>query len=364
MRILMVGGKTGGHVFPAIAIAQAFVQQLPTADLAFAGMADSLEARTVAAHGWIFFPMQAAPLKGQGWWRRVGSLLTVLKACGAARGLLRRWRPDCVVGTGGFVSGPVLLMAAMCRIPTVVHEQNSVPGLTNRWLGRAVRRVCITYPSSQHYFPRPKVRLTGLPLRRHLVEVLRTVTPPTAPPWTILVIGGSQGAQRLNQAVLEMLPVLAQRQWPGRVIHLVGKFTELRGVESAYAHAGIPATILPFAERMEEIYPQVHLAISRAGASSLAELALAGIPSVLVPFPFAADQHQERNAEDLVQRGAALLLRESELTGPRLAGLCLELLLDPTRRAAMQTAMRGAARPEAAAAVVHECLQCVGVPHV
>lgn len=364
MRILIVGGKTGGHVFPAIAIAQAFVQRVPAVELAFAGMTDSLEARSVAAHGWMFFPIQAAPLKGQGWWRRVGSFLTVLKACVAARGLLRRWCPECVVGTGGFVSGPVLLMAAVARIPTVVHEQNSVPGVTNRWLGRVVRRVCITYPASARYFPRTKVRLTGLPLRRHLVDALRVVTPPAAPPWTILVIGGSQGAQRLNQAVLEMLPILAQRQWPGRFIHLVGKFTELRGVESAYAHAGIPATILPFAERMDEIYPQVHLAISRAGASSLAELALAGIPSVLVPFPFAADQHQERNAEALVQHGAALMMQESELTGSRLANCCLELLQDPTRLAAMQAAMRAAARPEAAAAVMEECVQCIGVAHV
>ncbi len=361
MRMLIVGGGTGGHIFPAIAIAQRLRARLPDAEIHFAGMATGMEARVVASEGYPFHAMPAARLKGMGWLRRVQSCWTVLQAIAAARRILRALQPDCVIGTGGYVSGPLVLTAALSNIPTVIHEQNSVPGLTNRLLARVVKKICTTFAESARYFPARKVVDTGMPIRANVVEALRGNPAPAAEPQVLLIMGGSQGARRINELVVDMLPQLQSVAGHVRVIHQVGRSADCVKISAAYQQANISAEVLPFIEQMESIYPQVHLAISRSGAGSLAELALAGIPAILVPFPAAADNHQEINAREVVANGGALLMREQDASAERLATQVTRLLRDVPRLQSMRAAMHDLARPDAADNVVNVC---VGATHV
>lgn len=361
LRVLLTGGGTGGHIFPAMAIAEALLQQAGVSEIAFVGRAEGFEARVVGTRGWPFFAIPAAPLKRIGWRRQLQGMGTLLRAAMASWRLLRRWRPTIVVGTGGYVSGPLLIMARLLRIPTVIHEQNSIPGLTNRWLGRSVRRVCITFAESMRYFPRRKVVDTGLPIRAALVHAAAERNTLPDPP-TLLVIGGSQGAQRMNALMLEMLPHLRATLPRCRVIHQTGATADRQAVAEAYRRAHFDATVVPFIDEMEKVYPHASLAISRAGAGSLAELALFGVPAILVPYPYAADNHQEQNAREVVACGGALLLREQDATPERLGELCNGLLREPHRLQQMREAMRRQARPDAATRVATICID-MGQPH-
>lgn len=357
MNVLIAGGGTGGHVFPAIAIAEAFVLRDPQTRVMFAGRSDSIEARLVAQRGWPFHAISAAPLKGVSWVRRVRGVWIVALSCLQAWQLLRRLRPDCVVGTGGYVSGPMLLMAALRGIPTVIEEQNSVPGVTNRWLGRIAKKICTTFAESRRYFPARKIVETGLPVRQALVAAVRDATRRTGDVPVLLVMGGSGGARRLNELMIDVAPHLAVGVPQCRVIHQVGRQGDASAIAQSYRTAGVAADVLPFIERMEEIYPTVDLAISRAGAGSVVELSLFGVPTIFIPFPHATDNHQEMNARELVACGGAVLLREQDASPERLAEVCVRLLRDRPQLAAMSAHMRQISRPDAAARVVDVCLQ-------
>lgn len=359
MRILITGGGTGGHVFPAVAIAETLERRLPDVTVAFAGMATGMEARVVAGLARRFFPIAAAPFKGRRWWHRLRAVPTLLQAVRAAGRVLDEFAPDAVIGTGGYVSAPVMFAAAWRRLPTVVHEQNSIPGLTNRVLGRLVRRVCTTYAQSNRFFPQRTVVRTGLPLRHAIVERLRVRPQPAGPPWTIFVMGGSQGARRVNELVIGMLPGLGTSGLPCHVIHQIGSSLDPAMAERAYRDAGISAEVHHFIDEIEAVYARAHLVIGRAGASSVAEVALAGLPAVLIPYPHAADNHQEENARAVVAAGGALMLREVDTTSAHLLETCLALLQDPSRLAAMSQAMHALATPHAAEQIVDEVLRLV-----
>ncbi|MBI4238860.1 MAG: undecaprenyldiphospho-muramoylpentapeptide beta-N-acetylglucosaminyltransferase [Deltaproteobacteria bacterium] len=359
MRVLITGGGTGGHVFPAVAIAEALERRMPDVTLAFAGMATGMEARIVAGLGRRFFPIAAAPFKGRRMLDRVRAVPTLVCAVRAASRVLTEFAPDAVVGTGGYVSAPLMGAAAWRRLPTLIHEQNSIPGLTNRLLGRVVRRVCTTYPQSNHFFPPRKVLRTGMPLRHAIVERLRTRVQPPGPPWTIFVMGGSQGARRVNELVIGALAGLGRSGVPCQVIHQIGSSIDTATVERAYRDAGIAAEVYHFIDEIEAVYARAHLVIGRAGASSVAEIALAGLPALLIPYPHAADNHQEENARAVVASGGALLLREAETNSAQLLATCLAVLQDPARLAAMSAAMHALATPHAAEQIVDAVVELV-----
>ena len=355
MNVLICGGGTGGHVFPAIAIAEALMQRDPQTQVVFVGKADGIEATLVAQRGWPFHAIAAAPLKRINWLRRVMGLGVLIKACVQSWKILRKVQPDYVIGTGGYVSGPMLLVAALRGFPTIIHEQNSVPGLANRWLGRWVRKICTTFTMTRKYFQTRKVIETGLPVRASLVQAAQQATRRVEETSTLLVMGGSGGARRLNELMVAIAPQLAAAFPRCRVIHQVGKQADVARITKAYRSARLSAEVVPFIEHMETSYPTVDIPISRAGVGRVFELAMFGVPAIFIPFPFAADNHQEMNARELVACGGAMLLREQDATPERLAELCVRLLRDRVQLQQMSTHMRHVARYDAAARVAALC---------
>jgi UDP-N-acetylglucosamine--N-acetylmuramyl-(pentapeptide) pyrophosphoryl-undecaprenol N-acetylglucosamine transferase len=355
MRLLIAAGGTGGHVFPGLAIAEELRAQEPQSPVLFVGTRAGLEARLVPAHG---YPLELIAISGM---RRVGpgaslrSLLRLPLALLQSARIVRRFRPDVVVGVGGYASGPVVLAAALLGHPTLLAEPNSIPGLANRVLGRFARVVCVAFESAGARFARGKVRLTGNPVRR---GVRASADPDGGRPVDarsrVLVLGGSQGARGLNGVVADALALLAGRSLPLRVVHQAGA-ADLEATRARYVAAGVDAETTAFIDDVAAAYRAADLVVARAGATTIAELTVAGRPAVLVPYPYAVDDHQWHNARPLVEAGAALCFRESEIGAARLADEIARLLGDRARLFAMGRAMAALGRPDAAARIVDEC---------
>lgn len=360
LRVVIAGGGTGGHLFPGIALAEEI--RARGGETHFVGTARGIEARAVPEQGYPLELIDVAGIKGRGIMGLVRGLLRLPRAWWQSVRLLRRLRPDVVVGVGGYASGPVVATAAMLRIPTAILEQNSIPGITNRILARLVRKVFCTFPDVRKRFPARKVVLAGNPIRRQILGQLvaagetTSAAPVTAPRGPrLFVFGGSQGARAINNAVIAALPALLQRMPDLELWHQTGAADEAR-VRDAYAALGLGeprARVAAFLKDMAAPYAWCDLVLCRAGATSLAELTAVGKPGVLVPFPHATDNHQEWNARALVDAGGAVLVRESDPEATAaLADTLAGLLQAPERLATMAAAMRSAARPEAARTIV------------
>lgn len=355
MKLIVAGGGTGGHLFPGLAVADAV--RARGGQVLFVGTARGLEARVVPAAGYPFELVQVSGLARVGPVATVRGLARVPAAIARCLGILRRFRPDVVLGVGGYASGPMLLSAWLARVPTAIQEQNSVPGLTNRVLGRLVRAVFLGFPEAERHFPRARCRLTGNPVRAALVAALAEgdgpgdATAQAAAP-RLLVVGGSQGARALNQRLPEALALLRDRGLAPRVLHQAGAADEAV-TRARYTELGLAGQVevRAFLDDMVAAYRGADLVVARAGALTLAELALAGLPAVLIPLPTAAGDHQRLNAEAFVARGAARLLPQAEATPERLAEALGELCAAPGRLREMTAAMRALARPRATEAV-------------
>lgn len=350
LRVLIAGGGTGGHLFPGIAVAEEI--RARGGEVSFVGTARGIEARVLPRLELPLDLIQVHGLVRTGWRERLRFVLEAPACLVQVARILRRRRPDVVVGVGGYASGPVVLSAALRRIPTAVLEQNSIPGITNRILGRVARRVFATFEESRRFFPRRKVALTGNPVRRQIVESLQNAAQKARPAdarFHVLAFGGSQGARFLNETLMSSASRLARL--PLRLTHQTGEADHARVVE-AYRVAGLEADVAPFIDDMAARYAAADLILCRAGATTLAELAIAGRPAILVPFPYATHNHQERNAREVERAGGAVCCLQSDLDGDRLATLVWELLADEARRARMAVSMRSLARPTAAAEIV------------
>lgn len=346
MRALIAGGGTGGHLFPGIALAEEVVTRHPKNDVVFVGTDRGLEARVVPQHGFVFEAIRSRGLKGMGLVKLMLGLLTLPLSFFDALRLLRKYRPDVVVGVGGYSSGPVVLAAWLLRIPTAVQEQNALPGFTNKVLGRVVDAVFLSFEEAASFFRRKKVHVLGNPIRRGLLEnFLRPRQAHAA--FTVLVFGGSLGAKGLNARVLDALGHLEDLKGELRIVHQTGK-ADLEAVRAGYAAKGFDADVREFIDDMAAAYLGADLVVCRAGATTVAELTVCKKASILVPFPFATDDHQAVNAKALVDAGAALMFREAELTGETLAATIRQLKGDPERLAKMERAAGLLGRPEAA----------------
>lgn len=352
LRVLIAGGGTGGHLFPGVALAEEV--RAHGGEVLFVGTERGIEARVLAGEGWRLACIDATGIKGRGLGGLIRGLVRLPLAWWQSLRILRRFRPDVVVGVGGYASGPLVATAVMLFYRAAILEQNSIPGITNRILARLVSRVFCTFPDVGGYFPRRKVVLAGNPIRRPILMKLQAATgemrtESRAP--RLFVFGGSQGARAINDMMLAAMAGLIA-QVPGLEIwHQTGRGDEER-VRAGYAALGLgegQVRVAAFLSDMATPYGWCDAVLCRAGATSLAELAAAGKPAVLVPFPQATDNHQEHNARALVDAGAAVLLRESEWSAEALTTTLAGLLADPRRLATMRTAMLGAARPEAAA---------------
>ena len=353
MRVVIAGGGTGGHLFPGLAVARALKARVPEAQITFAGTSAGIEARVIPGTEFALDLIRSAGLKGKSLTARVrGAALLPLGGLDAWRVITRR-SPDVVIGVGGYSSGPVVAIAALRGIPTLVLEQNAVPGLTNRLLGAFVSRAAVTYEASLKYFG-AKGFVSGNPVRH---EFLEGSDDPghdaalNASRVRVLVFGGSQGAHAINMAMVEAAPRLAASAATVDLVCQTGT-RDFEMVRKAFDEQRVQGRVEQFIDAMDREMKAAGLVVSRAGATTLAEVTAAGRPSILIPLPTATDDHQRHNAKLLETAGAAELLEQKELTGARLADRIIALAGDRDKRRRMSAAARQLARPRAADEIV------------
>jgi UDP-N-acetylglucosamine--N-acetylmuramyl-(pentapeptide) pyrophosphoryl-undecaprenol N-acetylglucosamine transferase len=357
LRLVIAAGGTGGHLYPGIAVARRFAARCPGTEVLFVGHQGGLEERLLPRAGFndvCFVTVQA--LKGRSKLAQVQALGVLGLGTLQAMRLLWRVRPHFVIGAGGYVMGPVVLAATLLRVPRVILEQNVVPGLTVRALARYAQRVFTSFPESAAYLPGRPVEYTGTPVRQEICQVGATEPRQADGRLHLLVFGGSQGAHRLNQAMLQAAPLLAAHQPRLCLVHQTGE-ADAAEVAQAYAQAGLQAEVQPFLHDMAERYRWADLVLCRAGASTLAELTTCGKPAILVPYPYAADDHQRHNALALQRQGAAQVILDADLTGARLYEVLEPLLWKPALLCQQAAQSRRLGRPQAADAIVTACLE-------
>lgn len=358
MRLVIAGGGTGGHLFPGIAVAEALKELDPSSEVLFVGTAKGIETREVPKAGFPLELIEVGGLKRVGAAKMAKTLVALPRSLLASRRILTAFGADAALGVGGYASGPVLLSAALMGIPTAICEQNSVPGFTNRVLSKLVKRVYLTFENARAHFPAPKVELVGNPVRASFRRAALQPAPDVER-GLVFTFGGSQGARALNEALPEALRILLDRGLAVRALHQAGK-DDVEAVRERYRERGVEADVRSFIDDMVREYRRAEVVVCRAGASSCTELTALGVPAVLVPFPFAADDHQTLNARDLVDAGAAVLLPQAELTPDRLADELEALLRDRGRRDGLAERARAIGRLDAAERVARAAMAGFG----
>ena len=371
MKLLIAGGGTGGHLFPGIAVAEEFLSRDRHNEVLFVGTEAGIEARVLPASGYRLRTIATAGIRGRGGFSKARSIGLLLYAYSQSRQILKEFRPDLVLGVGGYASGPAVLAARGMQIPRFIHEQNAIPGFTNKVLSRVAEMVFVSLEESRKFFPNESTLLTGNPLRRQILESIAFPDPGEDSPalsgsmlyqrgaggeFHLLVFGGSRGAHAVNMAMvaaLSHLKVLGARL---TVTHQTGT-DDLELVREGYRSAGVQGEVIPFIDDMAVEYGKADLIVCRAGATTIAEVTATGKACIFIPFPHAVDDHQRRNAEALLKEHAGFMLLERELSGESLGRLVLDLASDPERISETAWHARGLARLDAAKIIVDEMLK-------
>ncbi len=365
MRVVIAGGGTGGHLYPGIAVARELLVRRPDAEISFAGTARGIESRVIPREGFALDVIRSGGIKGKSIVDRARGASLLPTSLFDAWRIVSARRPDLVIGVGGYSSGPVVLVAAVRRVPTMLLEQNAVPGLTNRLLARVVRAAGVTFESTTAFFG-AKAFVSGNPVRPEFLAAAGSSSESGVDEHAsiirVLVFGGSQGAHAINVAMVAAAPQLAAGRPRVHLTHQTGE-RDVEMVRGAYREAGFQAVVEPFLYDMGSQLRQADLIVSRAGATTLAELTAAGKPAILVPLPTATDDHQRKNAEALAATGAADLLLQRDMTGTVLADRILALAADRAARTRMARAALETARPDAAKVIVDRALQLIGPEH-
>ena len=355
MRAILAGGGTGGHVIPALAIAQELQKQF-SAEVLFIGTARGIENRLVPVAGFPLSLIEVGALNQVSLATRLKTALGLPKAVWEARRMLVEFAPDVVIGVGGYASGPAMLAAILRKIPTLAFEPNVVPGFANRMVARWVSGAAVHFEETARFFPRAEV--TGVPVRQAFFEIAEKTVPSAKP--TLLVFGGSQGAHAINQAMIQCLPELLKQAPEIHIIHQTGE-RDYNDAKAVYQRAGTSAEVSPFISDMPAIFARADLVLCRSGASTVAEIAAAGKPAIFVPFPRAADDHQRVNAQALERAGAAVVLEETKLDDVWLVETVSTLLADPPRLRRMSQAARSLAHPNAARDIAAMAARLAGI---
>jgi UDP-N-acetylglucosamine--N-acetylmuramyl-(pentapeptide) pyrophosphoryl-undecaprenol N-acetylglucosamine transferase len=354
-RVVIVGGGTGGHLFPGIAVAQEF-REGQAASVIFLTTPKPVTIQILEKYQIPWEAVASRAVKGMGRWASLKAWFAVPGHILAARRRLQELQPDLVLGVGGHASGPVGMAAWNLGIPLAIHEQNAIPGLTNRLLGRVASRIFLSFPDDKNYFAPEKSRWTGNPIRQEFFEP----TPPRPKsPFTVLIMGGSQGAHHLNLEILKALPFLAEERDYLKFLHLTGD-ADLDLVKEGYQKEGFAAEVAAFTLEVAAWMGRAHLLVCRAGAGTLAELTARGRTALLVPYPFAANNHQEANARFLENAGAADLILNKHFTGEVLVDTIRQFFMQPQRLQKMEAASARLAKPHAAREIVEGCLELLG----
>ncbi|CAH2032250.1 undecaprenyldiphospho-muramoylpentapeptide beta-N-acetylglucosaminyltransferase [Trichlorobacter ammonificans] len=360
MKLIVAGGGTGGHLFPGIAVAEEFLSRDSSNQVLFVGSERGIEARVIPSLGYPLELVSAAGIKGKGFTAKVTGALQLLYGYAQSRTILKRYRPDLVLGVGGYASLPMVLAARGLDIPRFIHEQNALPGMTNKLLSRFADRVFISLEEARQFFPEERTLLTGNPLRTQILESLQhaAVTRERTPdaPFHLFVFGGSQGARPLNEVLPRTMALLNERAGHLRIVHQTGE-QDLAAVRQGYREAGIDADVRPFIDDMAREYRRADLIVCRAGATTIAEVTAIGKACLFIPFPHATDDHQRKNAEALLKNEACELMLERHMTPETLAGTIAGLMDDRERLERIGRNAAGMARLEAARVIVDEMLK-------
>ena len=349
MRVILAGGGTGGHLFPGLAVAREFRRRDARTKILFIGTAQGIEFRVLPKEGFRLETLAVKGIKGRGLRGWLDALYGVPASLVRSLAIIRKFRPDCIIGLGGYASGPVLLAGKVAGVRCTIMEQNLRPGFTNKLLGRWVTRVFTAYERSAEFFPGAKVVETGNPVRwRKLPAVVK------GEKFSLLIFGGSAGARRLNYAVVDALKLLSDLKSDLTVTHQTGPL-DYAAMEKAYRELSFDAVVTPFIDAMDEAYARADLVLCRAGATTVAELTAFGKAAILVPYPYAIYDHQRGNAEALQEHGAAEMILDRALNGQILAQKIRGYLAGRDRIDKMAAAARALGRPDAAARIVDEC---------
>ncbi len=355
-KLLIAGGGTGGHLFPGIAIAKAFMSKSPTHKVLFVSTGNAFECRTLSQAGFEHRSIRSEGIKGYGFLKKIQAIVKIPKSIAQSLRIILQFKPDLVLGVGGYSSGPVLIAAWLMMIPIVLQEQNTLPGMTNRILAWFANRIYLSFEGSARYFNRflhGKLRFVGNPVREEILasQVCKTEKNRR---FTVLILGGSQGAHAINLAVIESLQYLENKQ-QYFFIHQTGIADET-AVTKAYADYGIRSMVNAFFEDMGNCYRQADMVIARAGATTVAEISAVGKAAIFIPYPFAADNHQMLNAESLADHHAAEIIVEKELNGRILAEKIRYYASEPEKLALMSASSRFLGKPHAANVIAEDIL--------
>jgi len=355
MRVVIAGGGTGGHLFPGIAIAEEFLKRDDKTKIIFIGTKKGIESRLLDKFGYELRTIDIEGVKGRGGKALIKGVYQIPKSICQSRRILKQFDPDIVFGVGGYASGPAVLAAHFMSITTAIAEQNAIPGITNKILGNFADKIFVTYAQTQNCFPQAKVILSGNPVRASFVGG-RGKAKEKNDCRQLLVFGGSQGAESINKSVMDMLPQLQNMKNKLRILHQTGA-KQAEEMKKAYEKFGIQAQVTAFIIDMASAYANADLIVCRAGATSLAEITAAGKAAVLIPYPWAANDHQMKNAQALAEEGAAAVIPEKELSGINLFNVIENLLLDEKKLHQMEENSLRLGRIDAAAAIVDNCIQ-------
>ena len=350
MKIIVSGGGTGGHVYPALALIRTIKKKHPDTTFLYIGTEKGLEANIIRRENIPFEAVEITGFKRSFSFENIKTLVRFFKGVKRSKQIIKEFKPDAVIGTGGYVSAPVVYAAAKKKVPAVIHEQNSVPGLTNKFLSRYVQKVAICFESAKEFFPAQKVMLTGNPRASEVVgkdgrgELAKLGLKENVP--TALITGGSRGARPINEAVIKSLTQLANK--PYQILYITGEVhfeTVKREVELIGDSPNV--AVVPFIHNMEEVLTEIDVVVGRAGATSLAEVTALGLPSILIPSPYVTNNHQEKNASVLTSAGAATMLLEKDLSSQKLISALDDILLDDKKRKNMSEASKKLGLPDA-----------------
>lgn len=364
MRVILAGGGTGGHIYPAVTIAREILRRHSAAEIMFVGGKRGLESDIIPKEGFQLITLRLEGIPRKISWRILQSLWLAGAGILETNRIIKDFRPDLVIGTGGYVCGPMVMAAALKGIPTAIQEQNAFPGLTNRMLGKVVRRVFLAYPEAGKFFSAPKIRLTGNPIRTEQFALVKRaeaadklgIMPDCE---NLLVFGGSQSARRVNQAFLPIIEQLLANHPELQIILMTGT-KDYQSIRDNVAKLGINVNLTqrlhlrPYFYNIAEAYAVTDLVLARAGAISLAEITCFGIPALLVPYPYATNNHQEFNARVLEKHGAAAVILETALDSQKLLAQLEKMIADKALRQNMAAASRKMSKPQAVADIVTE----------
>ncbi|MGZ3590997.1 MAG: undecaprenyldiphospho-muramoylpentapeptide beta-N-acetylglucosaminyltransferase [Thermodesulfobacteriota bacterium] len=361
MRCVIAGGGTGGHLFPGIAIAEAFVEREKGNEVLFIGTERGIEAKILPEGKFPLRTIKAKPIQGRSLLEKAKAIWSLPMAVSAASSILKEFQPRLVLGVGGYASGPTLLAASFMGIKRAIQEQNVMPGMTNRVLRWFSQRIFVSFDEAKKYFPEKKTVVTGNPIRKEFFASLNKHRGEMREKdrLVLFIFGGSAGAHRINQAMIEALGQLEGIKSSLKIVHQTGR-EDFDSVSKAYREKGFDARVKAFFEDMAACYQISDLVICRSGASTVAELAVCGKAALLIPYPYAAHNHQFINAKKLVDQGAAKMILDRELSGEVIAQAILDLYYHPQERARMEESIRRLGRPRAAEEIVDHCYALVG----